>query len=245
MRSRFVRRIALVTCLAALGAAMADASYAIGRGGGGRGGGGAAMRGGGIRSSGATSIRGGGYSRGGSSMSRSGYNRSGSSGFNRSGYSRSGASGFDRSTAGSRAGSFDRAAQRPAGDRTRGGDRIQGGNRVQGGDRVARGDTIRGSGNRINTGDVNFNRNVAVDGDWDGWGGWDDHYHPIAAGVAFGTAAAVTAAAIGSTYYALPPGCPPYYYSGYTYYSCGGAYYEPRYEGSTVVYVTVPEPGSN
>jgi hypothetical protein len=53
-----------------------------------------------------------------------------------------------------------------------------------------------------------------------------------------GATAAVTAAAIGSTYYSLPAGC-GYYNS---YYNCGGVYYEPRYEGDTVVYVTVPGP---
>jgi hypothetical protein len=93
------------------------------------------------------------------------------------------------------------------------------------------------SGNRINTGDINVNNG------WDnGWGGWVDH--PVAAGVVAG--AVVGAAAYGygygSSYYALPTGCSPYPYSGYSYYSCGGAYYEPRYEGDTVVYVTVPDP---
>ncbi|HEY2050505.1 MAG TPA: hypothetical protein VGH03_14265 [Caulobacteraceae bacterium] len=43
-------------------------------------------------------------------------------------------------------------------------------------------------------------------------------------------------------YYALPAGCPAYPYGGYSYYHCGGAFYEPRYEGDTVVYVTVPDP---
>jgi hypothetical protein len=54
--------------------------------------------------------------------------------------------------------------------------------------------------------------------------------------------AGMTAAAFGSAYYSLPPGCGPYPYSGYTYYSCGGAYYQPQYEGTTVVYVSVPDP---
>ena len=66
----------------------------------------------------------------------------------------------------------------------------------------------------------------------------------MGAGLAIGATAAFTAAAIGSTYYALPHGCAPYPYGGYSYYSCGGAYYEPRYEGDTVVYVTVPQPGA-
>ena len=43
-------------------------------------------------------------------------------------------------------------------------------------------------------------------------------------------------------YYALPPACAPYGWGGYGYYHCGGVYYEPRYEGDTVVYVTVPDP---
>jgi hypothetical protein len=46
----------------------------------------------------------------------------------------------------------------------------------------------------------------------------------------------------GSSYYARPAGCAPYYTH---YYSCGGVYYEPRYEGDTVVYVTVPDPGTS
>ena len=102
------------------------------------------------------------------------------------------------------------------------GDRINGGNRIN-------------NGNRINTGDININNG------WDnGWGGWVDH--PVAAGVVAGAAIGATAAAIGSSYYALPAGCPPYYSGGYTYYSCGGAYYQPQYEGDQVVYVTVPDP---
>jgi len=74
----------------------------------------------------------------------------------------------------------------------------------------------------------------------DGWNGWVDH--PIAAGIAIGAVAGATAAAIGSAYYALPPGCEPYPYYSYTYYSCGTAWYQPQYEGETIVYVTVPDP---
>ena len=70
-----------------------------------------------------------------------------------------------------------------------------------------------------------------------GWGGWVDY--PFLAGAAL---AWTTAAVMGSVYYALPPGCSPYSWSGYSYYHCGGVYYEPRYEGDTVIYVTVPDP---
>ena len=101
---------------------------------------------------------------------------------------------------------------------------------------------------RINTGNVRVGNNVNVNVEADNGWGWNDHAHPVAAGVAFGTAAAVTSAAVtsavvGSRYYALPPGCAPYPYSGLTYYSCGGAYYAPRYEGDTVVYLVVDRPG--
>ena len=75
----------------------------------------------------------------------------------------------------------------------------------------------------------------------DGGGGWVDH--PVAAGIAIG-AIAGAAAAIGSTYYYLPADCPPYYWSGIYYYSCDGIFYEPQYEGDTVVYVTVPDPSA-
>lgn len=113
------------------------------------------------------------------------------------------------------------------------------GNTVRGGGNVNR------SGNRVNTGNINVGNNVNVNVDHDnGWGWGDRDYHPVAAGMAFGTAAAVTSAAInGARYYSLPPSCAPYPYSGYTYYSCGGVYYAPQYEGDTVVYVVVDRPG--
>jgi len=75
-----------------------------------------------------------------------------------------------------------------------------------------------------------------------GTAGWIDH--PIAAGIAIGAVAGMTAAAIGSAYYALPPDCSPYPYHSYTYYNCGEAWYQPQYEGETVVYVTVPDPNA-
>jgi hypothetical protein len=107
------------------------------------------------------------------------------------------------------------------------------------------------TGNRVNTGDINVN----VDRNWNG----NVHvsqpiygavrpvypvYRPVAAGVVIGATAAVTAAAIGSMYYSLPPsGCSPYPYSSYTYYYCGSVYYKPQYQGDTVVYVVVNKPG--
>ena len=99
----------------------------------------------------------------------------------------------------------------------------------------AGGGGIQGSGNR---GDINIDRdniaNINHGGDWDNWHpGW-------AAGAVVG--AAVAAAAIGSMVYALPPGCGSAYYTGYTYYDCGGVWYQPQYEGDDVVYVVVENP---
>jgi hypothetical protein len=91
-------------------------------------------------------------------------------------------------------------------------------------------------GGDINIGGGNVNIGVGVGGGY-GWGGWVDH--PILAGAAL---AWTTAAVMGTMYYALPPSCSPYAWGGYSYYGCGGAYYEPRYEGDTVVYVTIPDP---
>jgi hypothetical protein len=90
--------------------------------------------------------------------------------------------------------------------------------------------------------------NVNVDNHY-GYGGygcchgWNDY--PVGAGLAVGAVAGATAAAIayGSRYYALPSGCAPYPYATLTYYSCGGAYYQPTYQGDTVVYVVVAKPG--
>ena len=87
---------------------------------------------------------------------------------------------------------------------------------------------------------TNINRDVDVNVDVDDH--WDHDYHPVARGVAFGAAAAVTAAAINSVVYSLPPACVVSPYSGLTYYHCGSAWYEPRYEGTTVTYVVVNAP---
>ncbi len=113
---------------------------------------------------------------------------------------------------------------------------------------INRGNVNTGNINRgnINTGNVNIGNdvNINVDRDYNnGWHDWDDHYHPVARGVAVGTAAAVTAAAIGSMIYTLPPSCSPYPYRSYTYYSCGGVWYQPQYQGTTVTYVVVAKPG--
>jgi hypothetical protein len=144
-------------------------------------------------------------------------------------------------------GSMDRgaAANRGSVDRAAGANRgnFDGGNRtnIDRGDRtVDRGDRNVDRNTNRNT-NIGSNNDINIDVD-DGWGGGDWDYHPIAAGVAFGTAAAITSAAIGSMYYSLPAGCPPYPYGGYTYYNCNNVWYQPQYSGSSVNYVVINDP---
>lgn len=134
-----------------------------------------------------------------------------------------------------------------AGSQVSGGNRVSGGTSVSGGTRVNGGTTVRG-GNTVNTGNVRVGNDVNVNVDnRGGWGGYgyDDHYHPVATGVAIGATAAVTSAVVGSMMYSLPPACSPRPYSGmtYYYYYCGNVWYAPQYQGDQVVYVVVNAPG--
>jgi len=218
MLQKTTSRIAFVAALLALGSALAEPAFAQrGRGGGG-------MRAGGMRAGG------GGFGAGGFSGARGGGLRaSGATSINRSSFNRP-AGGYDRGQMAANRPAGGYAANQPAGGQI---------NRGQVNRSDVNRDSVRG-GNRVNTGNVVAGNNVNIENNG-GWGGWNDY--PVGAGLAVGTAAAVTAAAIGSTYYSLPPSCAPYPYGGYSYYQCGGVYYEPRYEGDTVVYVTVPQPG--
>ena len=107
-----------------------------------------------------------------------------------------------------------------------------------------RGDRQNNRNTNINSNrNTNINNDIDIDNDWGGdWDGWGDY--PLGAGLAIGAVAGMTAMAYGSAYYALPGGCSPYPWHTYTYYNCGGAYYQPQYEGDTVVYVTVPDPAT-
>jgi hypothetical protein len=85
----------------------------------------------------------------------------------------------------------------------------------------------------------NVNRDVNIDGDRGYYAG--GRYYggaPVARAAAVTAGVALTAAAIGSVAYSLPAGCSPYY----GYYSCGGVYYQPQYEGDSVTYLVVPGP---
>jgi hypothetical protein len=95
-------------------------------------------------------------------------------------------------------------------------------------------------------GDVNFNRPINV-GDVDIHHDYDRPgvgccYHPVAAAAVVGTAAAVTAAAIGSTVYSLPSSCTAVVVNGITYEQCDGSWYQPQFSGTTTTYVVVSPP---
>ncbi len=100
---------------------------------------------------------------------------------------------------------------------------------------VNRGYVDRGN---VRVGDVNVVR-----------GNWDDrydgccYYGPARRAAAVGYAAgAVTAAALGTTVYALPSSCVSTVVNGITYVQCGDAWYRPQFSGSGTTYVVVSPP---
>ena len=83
--------------------------------------------------------------------------------------------------------------------------------------------------------DIDVDVDVHHDIDYD----WDDHWHPVATAAAVATTAAIVRGAIYST---LPPACATVVVNGYSYYQCGGYWYQPQYVGSTVQYVVIDDP---
>jgi uncharacterized protein YdeI (BOF family) len=81
---------------------------------------------------------------------------------------------------------------------------------------------------------VNVNSHHDIDIDVD----VDRRYHPVATGVAVG----MTAAAIGSVIYTLPPSCTIVRVGAVSYQQCGSVWYEPRYVAGSVQYVVVGPP---
>lgn len=83
---------------------------------------------------------------------------------------------------------------------------------------------------------VNANRNVNVNVDNNGCcnGGWDNDYHPVAAGMAV----AATAAVIGSMVRTVPANCVPVNYGGVVYQQCGSTWYQPQ--GGQYVVINPP-----
>ena len=115
--------------------------------------------------------------------------------------------------------------------------------------------TVNSNVNR-NVNNVNINRDVDVHG----WGNryWVDDNHwgwgSFAAGAAAGATTATVGAAIadsdnvavaapaGTVVAALPASCPAVTTGGTTLYNCDGVYYQPSYDGSSLVYQVVPGP---
>lgn len=87
---------------------------------------------------------------------------------------------------------------------------------------------------------INSSREVNVEVDNDRWNDWDDH--PVAAAAVVTTGVAMTAAAIGSIVYSVPPECVNTEVGGTTYMQCGSTWYAPQYSGSNVQYVVVAPP---
>lgn len=133
-----------------------------------------------------------------------------------------------------------------AGNRASTGNRANTGN-VNTGNRANTGNV--NTGNRVNTGNINTGNvnigndvNIDIDGGYGYHGGYyhgGGYYHPVAAGVVIGAMAVTTAAALGSYYYALPPGCTVVVRSGVSYHYCGSVYYQQTWSGNDVVYVVV------
>ena len=83
---------------------------------------------------------------------------------------------------------------------------------------------------------VNVNRNVNVNVNHGYYGGVYYNNGPSVAAVV------ATAIVVGAIVNSLPPGCTTIMTSGITYHNCGGTYYQPRYQGSSVTYVVVTHP---
>ena len=96
---------------------------------------------------------------------------------------------------------------------------------------------------RRNT-NVNVNRNTNVNvnvnnrGGYYG-GGYYNHGPSVAGVVAASVATAIVVGAIVST---LPPSCTTMVVNGFAYQNCGGVYYQPQYQGSSVTYIVVNHP---
>lgn len=86
----------------------------------------------------------------------------------------------------------------------------------------------------------NTNVNVNVNNNRGYYGGGYYHSGPSVAGVVAATVA--TAIVVGAIVNTLPPNCSTLMMNGLTYQNCGGSYYQPQYQGSSVTYVVVNHP---
>ena len=71
---------------------------------------------------------------------------------------------------------------------------------------------------------------------------YPDHYHYPWGAVAAGTVIGAAAASVGQYVEVLPSNCISEVVRGISYWNCGGMWYQPRYSGSSIVYVVVPAP---
>src|SRR5262249_12550827 len=99
----------------------------------------------------------------------------------------------------------------------------------------------------VNSGYYGGNTVVVHDNDWN-WGAFAAGT-AVAATAAVATSAAVAAShpapvvvAPGAVVTALPPGCAVVAGASATIYGCGGVYYRPYYQGSSLVYQVVTYP---
>ncbi len=100
------------------------------------------------------------------------------------------------------------------------------------------------SNNNIN---VDRSRDVNVNVDGGGRGGYYDdyhHYHPIATAAAVTATVAVTSAIVGSIVNAsqMPSNCVQVMRYNTAYMQCGSTWYQPQYQGSSVTYIVVNQP---
>ena len=119
-----------------------------------------------------------------------------------------------------------------------------GGARRGGGAHRSRGTTRNRSTNRNRNKNVNRNRNVNVNVNHNNryYGGHSRGYYGYYRGtalMAFSTALVVGSVVAAST---MPSSCVTTYVNGVTYRRCGSSYYQPQYQGSTVVYQVVNSP---
>ena len=93
---------------------------------------------------------------------------------------------------------------------------------------------------------VNVNRDVNVNTNRNYYGG--GYGGPCCYNSGVGTAAAITAAAVGtaivvgSMVNSLPPSCTAISANGVTYQKCGSTYYQPQFSGGNTTYVVVNAP---
>jgi len=86
----------------------------------------------------------------------------------------------------------------------------------------------------------NTNVNVNVNNNRGYYGGGYYHSGPSVGGVIAATVA--TAIVVGAIVNTLPPNCTTLMMNGLAYQNCGGTYYQPQYQGSSVTYVVVNHP---